>query len=259
MSKTRIVSQDIGDATVLPADLDVSADNTTADSTTGHHGLLQKLGGGSTNYLRADGTWNAPPGTGGSGAPSTVDYLVGTADVGLSAEIVVGTTPGGELGNTWASPTIDELHSGTRHPLYVVSAGSTTSSQSFSDTDLTFAVVASATYVFQMHVFFFTNATGVGIRLAINGPSGATGRWGGIIPTAASSNAVGMANAQIFTLGSVIFATTTGPGVSGVYAIISGSMVIAGTAGNLVLRHASETSTQTDIEAGSWGWCARVA
>lgn len=99
-------------ASILPADLDVSADNTTADATTGHHGLLQKLGGGSTNYLRADGTWAAPS---GSGAPASVDYLVGTADGGLSAEIVVGTAPGGELGGTWASPTVDATHSGSAH------------------------------------------------------------------------------------------------------------------------------------------------
>src|SRR6187431_1069248 len=112
MSKTRIVSQDIGDATVLPDDLDVSADNTTADATTGHHGLLPKLGGGSSNFLRADGTWAAPS---GSGAPASVDYLVGTADGGLSAEIVVGTTPGGELGGTWASPTVDATHAGSNH------------------------------------------------------------------------------------------------------------------------------------------------
>ncbi len=52
---------------------------------------------------------------GGGGAPSTADYLVGTSDGGLSAEIVVGTTPGGELGNTWASPTVDTTHSGSSH------------------------------------------------------------------------------------------------------------------------------------------------
>jgi hypothetical protein len=34
---------------------------------------------------------------------------------GLSAEIVVGTTPGGELGGTWASPTVDATHSGSTH------------------------------------------------------------------------------------------------------------------------------------------------
>lgn len=43
-----------------------------------------------------------------SGAPSTLDYLVGTATASLSSEIVVGTSPGGELGGTWASPTLDD-------------------------------------------------------------------------------------------------------------------------------------------------------
>lgn len=41
-------------------------------------------------------------------AATDIDYLVGTATSGLSAEIAVGTTPGGELGNTWASPSIDD-------------------------------------------------------------------------------------------------------------------------------------------------------
>jgi len=48
-------------------------------------------------------------------APASADYLVGTAQGGLSAEIVVGTTPGGELGGTWASPTIDAVHAGSAH------------------------------------------------------------------------------------------------------------------------------------------------
>lgn len=48
-------------------------------------------------------------------SPSDADYLVGTANSGLSAEIVVGTTPGGELGGTWASPTVDTVHSGSAH------------------------------------------------------------------------------------------------------------------------------------------------
>lgn len=59
---------------------------------------------------------NYPLGVDASGAvesctaasPTDVDYLVGTADATLSNEIVVGATPGGELGNTWASPTIDD-------------------------------------------------------------------------------------------------------------------------------------------------------
>jgi len=48
-------------------------------------------------------------------APIDVNYLVGTANSTLSAEIVVGTAPGGELGNTWASPTVDGTHSGSAH------------------------------------------------------------------------------------------------------------------------------------------------
>lgn len=48
-------------------------------------------------------------------APSNVDYLVGTADATLTNEIVVGPTPGGELGGTWASPTVDATHSGSTH------------------------------------------------------------------------------------------------------------------------------------------------
>jgi hypothetical protein len=51
----------------------------------------------------------------GSGAPTDADYLVGTANGSLSNEIVVGTTPGGELGGTWDTPTVDATHSGSAH------------------------------------------------------------------------------------------------------------------------------------------------
>lgn len=44
---------------------------------------------------------------GGGGAPTGVNYLVGTADGTLTNEIAVGITPGGILGNTWANPTLD--------------------------------------------------------------------------------------------------------------------------------------------------------
>jgi hypothetical protein len=61
-----------------------------------------------------DTSWQDATG-GGGGAPDDADYLVGTAHGDLSAEIVVGTTPGGELGGTWASPTVDATHSGSSH------------------------------------------------------------------------------------------------------------------------------------------------
>ena len=44
-------------------------------------------------------------GSGGSGAPTDADYLVGTANGDLSNEIVAGATPQGFMGGTWASPT----------------------------------------------------------------------------------------------------------------------------------------------------------
>lgn len=44
-----------------------------------------------------------------------VDFLVGTATGELSGEIVAGTTPGGELGGTWDTPTVDTTHSGSAH------------------------------------------------------------------------------------------------------------------------------------------------
>ncbi len=76
-----------------------------------------------TLVLSPDGTggveWVAAPST---GAPTNADYLVGTANGSLSAEIVVGTTPGGELGGTWASPTVDGTHSGSAHSDFIAKA-----------------------------------------------------------------------------------------------------------------------------------------
>lgn len=45
-------------------DLASPDDNTDLDATVSAHGLLPKLGGGTTNFLRADGTWAAPAGSG---------------------------------------------------------------------------------------------------------------------------------------------------------------------------------------------------
>lgn len=63
--------------------------------------------------------------TSGGGAPDTVDYLTGTASGGLSNEIVVGTTPGGELGGTWGSPTVDNNHATGTHASFQAAAEAT--------------------------------------------------------------------------------------------------------------------------------------
>lgn len=51
-------------------ELAAPTDVTTLNATTGAHGLLPKLGGGTTNFLRADGTWAAP----GGGANGLGDF-----------------------------------------------------------------------------------------------------------------------------------------------------------------------------------------
>jgi hypothetical protein len=48
-------------------------------------GVVPASGGGTTNYLRADGAWAAPPGTGGTGLGSATPLMNGTAAVGTSA------------------------------------------------------------------------------------------------------------------------------------------------------------------------------
>lgn len=53
----------------------------------------------------------APPAAGF--APADATYLVTTADPTLTNEVVVGATPAGELGGTWASPTVDIAHGWT--------------------------------------------------------------------------------------------------------------------------------------------------
>jgi hypothetical protein len=82
-----------------------------------------------TDSTTGAAVWVSTTTTGAVYAPTTADYLVGTAQAGLSAEIVVGTTPGGELGGTWASPTVDATHSGSAH----LALGSTSSTAAAGD------------------------------------------------------------------------------------------------------------------------------
>lgn len=69
---THAASHKSGGADAIKLDeLAAPTDVTTLNATTSAHGLLPKLGGGTTNFLRADGTWAAPPGGGGGGGSAT--------------------------------------------------------------------------------------------------------------------------------------------------------------------------------------------
>ena len=66
-----------------------SSDVTTLNATTSKHGFLFKLGGGTTNYLRADGAWATPPGTIVSfGADNQIPTMNGTTDFDYSVNLI---------------------------------------------------------------------------------------------------------------------------------------------------------------------------
>ena len=55
-------------------------DVTTLNATTGYHGLLLKLDGSTSNYLRGDGTWETPPGATGAGVTTFLGLTDTPAD-----------------------------------------------------------------------------------------------------------------------------------------------------------------------------------
>jgi hypothetical protein len=97
ISATNLSGTNTGDQTISDATISTS-DITTNNATTSKHGFLPKLGGGTTNFLRADGTWAAPSGGGGSG--SSVFTASTTVDFGTSDDLVSAT-----VAATWADTT----------------------------------------------------------------------------------------------------------------------------------------------------------
>lgn len=75
-------------------------DITTGNASTSQHGYLLKLGGGSTNFLRADGTWNAP--TGGK-AIKIADSTPRTADFSTTSTSYIESPLSGSITTTVTS------------------------------------------------------------------------------------------------------------------------------------------------------------
>ena len=112
-------------------DLAAPDDNTDLNATTSAHGLLPKLGGGSTNYLRADGTWAAPPGGGGdvTAASNLTDTAVVVGDGGAKGVKTTGVkiNSSGYMGvDQTPDANIALKTSGIAFPDFGVNVGSTT-------------------------------------------------------------------------------------------------------------------------------------
>lgn len=110
-----VVSTVLGEYYIAPAGLIVNLGSGSAPFTAGY---ISNVHATTITFGDATTQTTAPV----AGAPTSADYLVGTANGGLSAEIVVGTSPGGELGGSWASPTVDATHSGSAHSAYAALA-----------------------------------------------------------------------------------------------------------------------------------------
>jgi hypothetical protein len=139
----------------------------------------QKDGGaGTTWWVKESGSGNTgwvAHATDSAAALRLLDFLVGTATGELSDEIVVGTTPGGELGGTWASPTVDASHSGTTH------AGAIATAEGYADTQDVAHVAAADPHVGYVLESLFDAAGDLITASADNTPSkltkGSTGRF----------------------------------------------------------------------------------
>ncbi len=95
-------------------DLTAPDDNTDLDATTSSHGLLPKLGGGTTNFLRADGSWSAP--SGGQPVPTTGSFAVGTlAFLGLQYNTGQNVSNGSTTAGSNLSSLIGETSNGEQN------------------------------------------------------------------------------------------------------------------------------------------------
>lgn len=72
---------DVVESNIKLDDLGTPDDTIDLNASTLRHGLLSKLGGGTVNFLRADGTWSEPPGA--AGGEANTGSNVGTAGVGV--------------------------------------------------------------------------------------------------------------------------------------------------------------------------------
>lgn len=209
-------------------------------------GGVTSSGGGTTNFLRADGSWSAPPGGAPSAHASThitggSDTLANFAATSTGLVPLSGTSTGNYLqGNgTWTVPA-----SGSDPWTYLqVSAQHYgTSNTAFADIPgLIFTPGTNSTYEVEWHLMLKTSTAATTPRIGVRWPTG-TSSAGWINQGQTNSTQLFTWGNQISTMqvpAAGLFATTTAP-----WGTIGGALVraLGGAASSFALQHASETA-----------------
>jgi hypothetical protein len=204
---TRVVASDTGTDATLPL------------VTSGDAGLAPASGGGTTNFLRADGTWTAPGGGGATNLTYTAATRVIASDTGTDATLPLVTTgdaglapaSGGGTANflradgTWAAPsggggsvTMEKA------VLSATQANSTTTAAVL--TGATFTLTPGQTGTFTAIVIFTAAATttgiGAGFRVAqaASANANARGSWRTYTNISSSVVATGLSDGDVFNV-----------------------------------------------------------
>lgn len=145
-------------------------------------------------------------------------------------------------------------------------ADQTFASTSFADsTNMAFAIAASKNYEFEFLVMYTTANTGVGIKLALLGPTSCTCYASLELYTSAgsvSASATVLANTQAsgdISTDLVMSTGTAGPGSSATFARLWGTVNNSTNAGTLKLRHASSSAANSTILQQSRGRLFEIA
>lgn len=225
--------------------------------------------------------WAAAP---AAGAPTDATYLVTTAHASLSAEVAVGATPGGELGGSWASPTVDTTHSGSSHAGvvstheaaadphtgYALETWNTrkvkTSDETINNNDtlqnddtIVQAIGANEEWAFDILLDITTTAT-ADFKFSFTLPASASGtlialyQEDNVTMTAVGTNPIAGAGA---VTGTFLLDDAATEGVLH----IKGSVLNSTNAGNIQLQWAQSPATVTDtiVRAGSYGIFTRLS
>lgn len=177
---------------------------------------------------------------GGTGADAFARLAVGTNGQVLTADSTAGT------GLAWATPAVAPTIKSVRKSSDQTVTSSTTL---VNDSQLKFAIEASATYTFQAWLYVYAADATPDIKVTFTGPSGSTLFW-------SSSQVIFLAN------GSTTLTVVAPGGTTGDFFVDSnlrvvqlyGSILNSTTAGDVQLQFAQNTSSAngTSVKAGSY-------